>query len=109
MKKLVLTLALLCAGYSFAQIPPLNVVIGQRWPLGQAAVWYGGLRATVPIGVRILGQDLYALPEGGISQETLEPYGRLQFVVDGSYATLAADARVTPTQQYLALEVRFGF
>lgn len=109
MKKFVLTLALVCAGFSFAQFPPVNIVIGQKWFLTDSASWYGGLRATVPIGVRILGQDLYALPEGGVSQETLEAYGRLQFVVDGPYATLAADARVTPTQQYLALEVRFGF
>lgn len=108
MKYIILTLALLTAGLSSAQIP-VDLVAGSRWHISGDSSLYAGGRATFALGREIWGQQAFVQPELGISQETLEPYVRVQLVLDAAYETIALDCRATETQQYCGLELRFGF
>ena len=64
----------------------VNALVGQKWPLSDQAAWYGKVRAIVPVGTEVFGQQLFAYPEFGISSETLETYGGASFSIDGPYA-----------------------
>jgi hypothetical protein len=108
MMKLLTTLALLLGGFSFAQVP-IDIAVGNRWSIDGGSGLYVGARATIALGREIWGQGAFLLPETGISPETLQPYVRAQLILDGEYATIAGDCRVTQAQQYCALELRFGY
>lgn len=90
--------------------PTVNVLIGQKWPLSDQAAWYAKARGIVPLGAEFLGQQLYAIPEAGISKETLKPYASGSLSIDGPYAALILTGYATEGQDpYLTLETSFSF
>lgn len=106
----ILGFCLTMLGLSLAQSSiPIDIAVGNRWSIDGDSGLYVGARATFALGTEIWGQQAFVLPETGISPETLQPYVRAQLLLDGEYATIAGDCRVTQTQQYCALELRFGF
>lgn len=111
LRKIILTCALLCAGLSFAQIPAVDVELGQTFVLGGGQYPYGLFRVNIPVGPEILSSTVFVLPEVGVFFKKETSYWlRAQLLLDGPTNTLFVDAQTSPLLGTQArVGIRFGF
>lgn len=94
MFKIALTCAVLMGGffmpYAKAQLPwPVDVEAGSKWFLQDDAGLFFSARTYIPTGVDAFGVQVFAIPEGGIDYQTLQPYAALELNADSEYASFA--------------------